>query len=57
MTFNSFLCLAQNSEQYRNCSEKAKTQAEMNACANQEAARADAELNGVYRNLLSKAEG
>jgi len=27
----------------------------MNACANQEAARADADLNDVYRKLLSKA--
>ena len=28
----------------------------MNACANKEAARVDAELNDVYRALLSKAE-
>ena len=27
----------------------------MNACASEEAARVDAELNTVYRNLLSKA--
>ncbi len=52
----SFPCFAQNSEQYRTCDDKAKTQAEMNACANKEAARVDAELNDVYRTLLSKAE-
>lgn len=46
---------SQNSKQYATCSEKAKTQAEMNACANQEAARADADLNSVYAKLLSKA--
>ena len=55
IAFSSFPCFAQNSEQYRACNEKARTQAEMNACANQEAARVDAELNGVYRKLLSKA--
>lgn len=52
----SFPCFAQNSEQYRTCTDKAKTQAEMNACANKEAVRVDAELNNVYGALLSKAE-
>lgn len=47
--------LAQDSAQYRTCNDKAKTQGEMNACASEEAARVDAELNTVYRNLLSKA--
>ena len=56
IAFNSFPCLAQNSKQYRACNEKAKSQAEMNACANEEAVRVDAELNDVYRKLLSKAE-
>lgn len=55
MAFNSFPCLAQNSKEYRACNEKAKAQAEMNACANKEAARVDAKLNDVYRKLLSKA--
>jgi uncharacterized protein YecT (DUF1311 family) len=55
IAFNSFPCLAQDSEQYRGCNEKAKTQAEMNVCANGEASRVDAELNDVYRKLLSKA--
>jgi uncharacterized protein YecT (DUF1311 family) len=55
ITLSSFPCLAQKSEQYRACNDKAKAQAEMTACANEEAARADAELNGVYGKLLSKA--
>jgi uncharacterized protein YecT (DUF1311 family) len=47
--------LAQNSEQYRACNDKAKTQGEMNACASEEAARLDTQLNDVYRKLLSQA--
>jgi len=47
--------LAQDSAQYRACNDKAKTQTEMNACASDEAARVDAELNDVYHKLLSKA--
>lgn len=47
--------LAQESAQYRACNEKAKTQMEMNACASEEAARADAELNDVYRKVLAQA--
>jgi len=46
---------AQDSAQYRACNEKAKAQTEMNACASDEAARIDAELNDVYRKLLSTA--
>ena len=52
---NSCLCFGQNSEQYRTCNENAKTQAAMNACANEEARRVDAELNQVFRRLLSRA--
>lgn len=37
------------------CNDKAKTQGEMNACASDEAARVDAQLNDVYRKLLSQA--
>jgi uncharacterized protein YecT (DUF1311 family) len=55
IALNSFPCLAQNSEQYRACNQKAKTQAEMSACANEEGVRVDAELNNIYRTLLSKA--
>lgn len=51
----SFPCLGQSSEPYPICSEKTKTQAEMTACANQEAARVDAVLRDVERKLLSKA--
>lgn len=48
---------ARDSEQYRACNAKAKTQGEMNACANSEAARADAQLNRMYRKLLAQAAG
>src|SRR5713226_9298495 len=51
----SLPALAQDSAQYRACNDKAKTQTEMNACASSEAARNDAELNEVYRKLLSQA--
>lgn len=51
----SFPGLAQNSEQHRACNEKAKTQVQMNACASEEAARVDVQLNDAYRKLLSKA--
>ncbi len=47
---------AHNSEQYQACSQKAKTQAAMGVCANETAKRADAELNRVYSELLSKAK-
>lgn len=45
---------AQNSAPYRACTEKAKTQAEMNTCASQEAGRIDVQLNDEYHKLLSK---
>jgi uncharacterized protein YecT (DUF1311 family) len=45
----------QTSKEYTVCSNAAKTQAEMNACASAEAARADKELNRVYGQVLSKA--
>jgi uncharacterized protein YecT (DUF1311 family) len=48
----SLPALAQDSAQYRACNKKAKTQTEMNACANEEASRVDAQLNDVYRKLL-----
>ncbi|HXP80174.1 MAG TPA: lysozyme inhibitor LprI family protein [Verrucomicrobiae bacterium] len=48
----SLPALAQDSAQYRACNKKAKTQTEMNACANEEASRVEAQLNDVYRKLL-----
>ena len=51
----SFPALAQDSAQYRACNENAKTQTAINACASDEAARVDTEINNVYRRLLSKA--
>jgi uncharacterized protein YecT (DUF1311 family) len=51
----SLPALAQDSAQYRACNDKAKTRGKMNACASEEAARVDVELNTVYRKLLLKA--
>ena len=51
----AFPAFAQDSAQYRACNEKAKTQMEMNTCASEEAARAYAELNEVYRKVLARA--
>jgi len=48
--------LAQSSEQYRACNDRAKNQAEMNACASEEAARLDSQLNDVYRKVLSQVQ-
>lgn len=45
---------AQQSAEYRACSDGAKTQAAMNACASDEAARADKQLNDVFRRLLQE---
>lgn len=45
---------AQQSAEYRACSDGAKTQAAMNVCASDEAGRADKQLNDVYRTLLQK---
>jgi uncharacterized protein YecT (DUF1311 family) len=54
--FNSVPCHSQVSAQYRACDQKAHSQAEINSCANDEDARADSELNDVYRLLFSMAE-
>jgi uncharacterized protein YecT (DUF1311 family) len=55
LVLGSVSSFAQASKQYRTCTEKAKTQAEMNVCASEEAAGADSELKAVYASLLSKA--
>jgi uncharacterized protein YecT (DUF1311 family) len=54
---SSVLCCAQDSEIYRACSKEAKTQHDLNGCANEEAKRVDVELNKVYKLLLSKVRG
>ena len=54
MTVISFACFAQDSAEYRACSDKANTQSEMTACASDEAARVDAKLNTTYRALLAR---
>lgn len=45
--------VAQDSAQYRACTEKAQAQMQLNQCAGDEAARVDAELNAVYHKLLA----
>jgi uncharacterized protein YecT (DUF1311 family) len=52
----AFPNLAQNSQTLRTCNEKAKTQMEMNACASNELARVEAQMDDVYNTLLSKTE-
>ncbi len=46
-------CWAQESTLYRACNHQAKTQYDMNICANAEAKRVDDELNRIYKRLLS----
>jgi uncharacterized protein YecT (DUF1311 family) len=53
MTVIPGVCFAQDSAEYRACSDKANTQSEMTACASNEAARVDAKLNTTYRALLA----
>ncbi len=48
------LVAAQDSPKFRACNAKAVAQPELNACAADEAKRVDAELNRIYRELLSK---
>ena len=54
MTVISFACFAQDSAEYRACSDKANTQSEMTACVSDEAARVDAKLKTTYRALLPR---
>ncbi len=49
-------CFKQDSAEYRACSDKANTQAEMTACAGAEAKRVDTKLDSTYRALLAKVE-
>jgi uncharacterized protein YecT (DUF1311 family) len=51
----SLSCLAQESKEYQVCSQKAVAQADLNACAADEAARVDAELNKIYNQILRAA--
>ena len=53
---SSLSCLAQESAEYRACNEKAVAQPELNACADAEAKRMDAELNKVYQQVLAGAK-
>lgn len=52
----SFAALAaQYSERLDSCMDKARTQHAMHVCASEEAGRVDAELNDIYRILVSAA--
>jgi uncharacterized protein YecT (DUF1311 family) len=51
----AFPAFAQYSKDYAGCSDAAKTQTEMNACAGAEATRADKQLNDVYAQVLAMA--
>jgi len=52
----SCICGAQESPEWRACNQKAKSRAEVYACAADEAKRDDTELNRVYKQLLLKIE-
>jgi uncharacterized protein YecT (DUF1311 family) len=54
LALGSFACFAQDSAEYRACSDKANTQGELTACAGAEAKRVDAKLSSTYRALLAK---
>lgn len=54
MTIIPCACFAQDSAEYRACSDKANTQSEMTACASDEAARVDAKLKTTYRAILAR---
>ena len=54
MSISAFTCRAQSSKQYRDCTEKAKAQGELTACASEELARVDAKRTDVYGKLLDE---
>ena len=53
----SLSCLAQESKEYQACNQKAVAQADLNACASDEATRVDGQLNKVYGQVLAAAAG
>jgi uncharacterized protein YecT (DUF1311 family) len=57
MISTSPLCVAQKPKLYDTCMAKAKTQSEMDVCANEEAERVEAERIKLYRALLSARTG
>jgi uncharacterized protein YecT (DUF1311 family) len=50
-------CLAQYSEMYGRCFEKALTQHALHVCANEEAVRTDTQLNELYQKILAQSKG
>ena len=51
--FGAGLAIAQDPAAYRRCIDGATSQRAINACANEDARRSDADLNEVYQKLLS----
>jgi uncharacterized protein YecT (DUF1311 family) len=47
----------QNSAEFKGCTDKAQTQAELNICASDEAARANSALVAAYEGFLAKIAG
>lgn len=52
LTLGSAALESQDSKESKDCHETAMTQSEMNRCADQDAIRADKDLNAIYQNLL-----
>ena len=48
---------AQESAQSKACFDNAKTQVDMNGCADVDLKRADSDLNGTYQSLMAKWKG
>ena len=57
VTLLSALPITASQDKYKDCTKSANTQLELTQCAGDDAKRADAELNSVYQQLLSKAKG
>ena len=53
LLFSCTATFAQGSEELKRCMSQAETQLTIHKCASDEAGRVDAELNSVYKNLLS----
>ena len=55
VTASSTLCsLAQQSVAFQQCSEKGNSQSDLNKCADEEARRADQDLNSAYQRILER---
>lgn len=55
IVFGSF-CFGQEAQTLSDCQKNASSQLQLNQCAGQELARADAEMNRIYQRLLAKVK-